>query len=159
MIEVLPRFLSDQDIQTILSVAGSSHHDDEGGHIRTRGTFKANKPYFMPRVAECIRRCVQNIVPGFSAVDANVQVYRLNGNSSCVQAHMDEDFTVDGLVARYSVLVRLNSEYEGGETRFQGNIMPHIPLGGGLVFNHDLLHEGLPVLSGEKLILKTDIFV
>lgn len=158
MITVLPIVLVESDIRRILSLSGSSHHDDDGGHIGS--SFRAKKPYNMPWLAKLIESCTYHLHLG--EVDSNMQIYRLSGENSGVQLHTDEDFYgPNGKVARYSVLLKLNSEYTGGETKFRGVANPSrtVRVGGGIVFSHDIPHEGLPVISGEKLVLKTDIFV
>lgn len=159
MIQVLPRFLSDQHIQRIVSLSGASHHDDDGGHIGS--SFRTNKPYHMFWLAKIIRQAVSDLpIDGLVGVDPNVQVYRLSGIHSSVPLHTDEDFFgPDRSIARYSILLRLNSAYKGGETRFFGIDVPNVPVGGGVVFLHDIPHEGLPLVSGEKLALKTDLFI
>lgn len=162
MIHILHRFLSDLQIQKIISVSGSHHHDDDdGGHISS--TFRATKPYQMTWLSDLLNPIIADLpIEGLVGVDANMQVYRLSGKSSAVPLHVDEDFIRDNessVVARYSILLRLNSNYRGGETYFPGIGSPNIPVGGGIVFKHNLPHQGLPLLSGEKLVLKTDVFV
>ena len=64
----------------------------------------------------------------------------------------------------YTVLIYLNTEYTGGETKFIDEDNPrHVYhqvtpcVGMGLVFNHDSFHEGTPVLSGVKYLLRTEV--
>ena len=64
----------------------------------------------------------------------------------------------------YTVLIYLNTEYAGGETKFLDEDNPkHVyhqvtpSVGMGLVFNHDCFHEGTPVLSGVKYLLRTEV--
>lgn len=156
MIKVLPLVLLTEDIKRIVSLTGEAHHDDDGGHIGS--SFRAKKPYRMSWLARVIQSVASPLHLG--TVDPDMQIYRLSGERSSVSLHTDEDFYgPSGLVARYSILLKLNSDYTGGETRFHGVSTPSIHVGDGIVFSHDIPHEGLPVLSGEKLVLKTDIFV
>ena len=64
----------------------------------------------------------------------------------------------------FTVLIYLNTEYTGGETKFIAEedtthvyhqVAPSV--GMGLVFNHDCFHEGTPVLSGVKYLLRTEV--
>lgn len=160
MLRVLPRFLSDSDIQRIVALTGASHHDDEGGHVSTGARFRAKKPHHLPWLADAVCREILGLaISGLVGVDPDMQVYRLCGEHSAVPLHVDEDYETAGLLARYSVLLRLNSDYTGGETRFFGKEVVLPPVGGGIVFRHDVPHEGLPLGSGEKLIVKTDLLV
>jgi hypothetical protein len=95
------------------------------------------------------------------AVDQHMKRYRLCEGHGIVAPHRDDDFPGPlASVARYSLLVYLNDEFAGGETVFEESIVsPDVPVGGGLLFRHDVLHEGLRVLRGTKHVLKTDVFV
>lgn len=56
----------------------------------------------------------------------------------------------------YTFMIYLNADFEGGGTAFEGfEISPQI--GAGLIFSQELEHAGLPVTSGRKYILRTDI--
>ena len=57
----------------------------------------------------------------------------------------------------FSFLIYLNEGYEGGETYFQEGITVVPKLGSALVFHHPLKHEGKPLLSGLKYVLRTDV--
>ncbi len=67
---------------------------------------------------------------------------------------------------RYSLMIFLNEEFEGGRTRFFGrgakgkNPVTHavVPtLGSAVVFDHLLLHEGEQVTAGVKYAVRTDL--
>ena len=89
-----------------------------------------------------------------------MQLYRLPEGVGIVSQHVDDDFNgPDQSIALCSIILYLNNGYIGGETVFNGvTSAPHTTVGGGLLFRHDILHEGLVVLSGEKYVLKTDLF-
>ncbi len=125
--------------------------------------FRASKPHALPWVAERIQAYIPEIKVGVmrpSVVDPDMQLYRLPEGAGAVPQHIDEDFDgLGGSRALYSILVYLNCDYAGGETVFNGNIIaPRVPPGGGLLFRHDIPHEGFVVVRGEKYILKTDLF-
>jgi hypothetical protein len=124
--------------------------------------FRANKPHVLPWVAELIYGNIPEIcINGMRScgVDENMQLYRLQEGAGVVPQHVDEDFDgPDNTRALCSILVYLNNGYVGGETVFNSTTpAPRVAVGGGLVFRHDILHEGLTVLSGEKYVLKTDL--
>jgi hypothetical protein len=55
-------------------------------------------------------------------------------------------------------MIYLNEEFEGGETNFldfELSIRPRTGLG--LFFQHRLLHEGAPIISGKKYVVRSDI--
>jgi prolyl 4-hydroxylase len=53
-------------------------------------------------------------------------------------------------------MIYLNDAFEGGETKFNKcSIEP--ATGKALIFRHELLHEGCPVITGIKYVLRTDI--
>ncbi len=59
-------------------------------------------------------------------------------------------------------MVYLNSDFSGGETKFYGeDRAPRVAIrpepGMALVFVHFQLHEGAPVISGRKYVLRTDV--
>ncbi|MGC4046428.1 MAG: 2OG-Fe(II) oxygenase [Armatimonas sp.] len=59
-----------------------------------------------------------------------------------------------------TLLLYLNNECEGGQTRIEvpeGTYEVQPETGLALLFLHRLLHEGAPVTSGVKYVLRTDI--
>jgi len=57
----------------------------------------------------------------------------------------------------FSFLIYLNDDFEGGETYFEEGIPIDPKLGEALLFHHPLRHEGKPIISGTKYVLRTDI--
>lgn len=56
----------------------------------------------------------------------------------------------------YTLIIYLNDDLEGGDTTFpQFSVKPKA--GAAIIFKHNILHAGEPVLSGVKYILRTDI--
>ncbi|MCB9689082.1 MAG: 2OG-Fe(II) oxygenase [Alphaproteobacteria bacterium] len=59
----------------------------------------------------------------------------------------------------YTLLVYLNHDFEGGETRFfvepEVSIRPYT--GMALLFQHPIVHEGAEVQAGAKYVLRTDL--
>lgn len=71
--------------------------------------------------------------------------------------HRDQSFIRNEIEASYfTFMIYLNDNYEGGETTFN-EIIIQPKTGNALIFLHDLEHEGSPVVSGIKYVLRTDI--
>ncbi|MFT5682520.1 MAG: prolyl 4-hydroxylase [Myxococcota bacterium] len=72
--------------------------------------------------------------------------------------HYDGFFRRAGQMSFYTVMVYLNDDFSGGETAFEMLDIDVVPeVGMGLLFFHDLLHEGRPVEAGRKYVLRTDL--
>nr|WP_298169741.1 2OG-Fe(II) oxygenase [uncultured Pseudomonas sp.] len=59
-------------------------------------------------------------------------------------------------VSQLSLLLYLNGEYEGGETEFRWDVIKP-EAGMALVFPHLMMHQGAPLISGTKYVLRTDV--
>jgi len=71
--------------------------------------------------------------------------------------HRDQSYIrSNGEASYYTFMIYLNQDYEGGETTF-GDLSIQPKQGTALVFLHNLEHEGTPVKSGIKYVLRTDI--
>ncbi len=71
--------------------------------------------------------------------------------------HIDGRFRRNDLEeSRITFMVYLNEDFMGGETAFDAvTIAPR--LGTALCFIHELKHEGCPVISGTKYVLRSDV--
>jgi len=74
--------------------------------------------------------------------------------------HMDHWYCPsDSQVTLHSVLVYLNADFEGGETRFteqlEHTVVPKT--GMTVIFQHKLTHEGCTVITGTKYAMRTDV--
>jgi prolyl 4-hydroxylase len=66
----------------------------------------------------------------------------------------------DGERSHFTFLVYLNDGFEGGATAFyqsRAKLLITPERGKALVFYHKQLHEGMPVVSGRKYVLRTDV--
>lgn len=170
-VHVLPIVLSADFIASIRKdITIKAHHDDSGGHGSDGGhnslgkakPFKAEKPYNFPFIAELLYEAIPDIQLNNGlrsvSVDPNMQVYTLPDGGGIVPVHIDKNFSVGKQKALYSVLIYLNDAYEGGQTVFNmDTYAPEVPVGAGICFRHDIVHEGLQVTKGEKHVLKTDL--
>ncbi len=58
--------------------------------------------------------------------------------------------------SKYTFMVYLNSDFEGGETDFRGfSITPET--GMACLFPHPVMHQGATITSGVKYVLRTDV--
>jgi prolyl 4-hydroxylase len=70
--------------------------------------------------------------------------------------HADISHSTGPLRSLLTVILYLNSDFEGGETDFFGHaVTPRA--GAAILFPHELRHEGRPVTAGVKYILRTDV--
>ena len=73
------------------------------------------------------------------------------------RGHTDAPFRrANGEESRLTVLIYLNEDFTGGETAFRNHEIS-ARKGAALVFRHELFHEGRPVLTGTKYVLRTDV--
>jgi len=93
-----------------------------------------------------------------SGTNERFRVYRYDVGE-CFRAHYDGAFIRNENEQSYlTLMVYLNEDFEGGETRFlefQFGVTPRS--GMALLFQHQLFHEGAPVRSGVKYVLRTDV--
>jgi len=60
-------------------------------------------------------------------------------------------------VSLFTAMVYLNEDFEGGTTDFQSGPTVRPQRGMLLLFEHSLMHQGAPVRSGCKYVLRTDV--
>ena len=73
-------------------------------------------------------------------------------------AHWDSVVELGDVVSLLTLVFYLNDDFTGGETDFPELGMKIAPRAGrALLFQHRILHEASVVVSGEKLVLRTDI--
>jgi predicted 2-oxoglutarate/Fe(II)-dependent dioxygenase YbiX len=71
--------------------------------------------------------------------------------------HADAPFRrANGETSQLSFIMYLNDDFAGGETAFRDKVITP-RRGRALFFLHELLHEGRPVQSGTKYVMRTDV--
>ncbi|MDH7444316.1 2OG-Fe(II) oxygenase [Aquimarina sp. 2201CG14-23] len=102
-------------------------------------------------------------------VEQDFEVYKAHGLNEMFRIYKYEEgqrFKMhrDGSYKRnekecsfFSFLIYLNDDFEGGETYFEEGVTIMPKLGEALLFHHPLRHEGKPIVSGTKYVLRTDI--
>lgn len=104
-----------------------------------------------------------------SGLNERFRFYRYE-NGETFRPHWDGIYEVnDWHSSQLTLLIYLSEDFTGGETVFyrdSGMLKPcketqivsiQPKLGQILVFEHQQLHEGAPVLSGQKYVLRTDV--
>jgi predicted 2-oxoglutarate/Fe(II)-dependent dioxygenase YbiX len=95
---------------------------------------------------------------GHRAVGVNerFRFYRYDSGQT-FRWHRDGAFErPNGERSRITLIVYLNEDFEGGETRFE-NAVVKPATGLALFFIHQLPHEGASVTRGRKYVLRTDV--
>lgn len=62
----------------------------------------------------------------------------------------------NGEQSKLTCILYLNDDFTGGETAVK-NVMIEPRQGMALIFRHEFPHEGRPVLTGTKYVLRTDV--
>lgn len=84
------------------------------------------------------------------------RIYKYSKNEY-FKPHADTPYKrKNGELSLLSLLIYLNNDYKGGETKFD-RIKVKGSTGMALVFHHGLIHEGSKVLEGFKYVLRTDV--
>jgi len=93
-----------------------------------------------------------------TGINERLRFYRYEPGQS-FPAHTDGYHTDDaGRRSELTLLLYLNAEFEGGETVFSESGNVYQPASGAaLIFPHDLWHEGRPLKSGRKYVMRTDV--
>ena len=112
---------------------------------------------------ERIREYVPSPLFGREAIGLNerFRFYRYDAGQT-FKPHYDGFFKRDnGEKSQVTFMIYLNEEFDGGATRFDikrvgdFDVVPRT--GMALLFYHNLLHEGAPVIAGRKYVLRTDV--
>jgi predicted 2-oxoglutarate/Fe(II)-dependent dioxygenase YbiX len=110
------------------------------------------RPFLPARIGQC----------DASGFNERFRFYRYDPGQK-FSLHRDGFFQgPNGDRSRLTFLVYLNDGFAGGETKFYGEdaklrIEVRPGRGRALVFAHQELHEGAPVTSGRKYVLRTDV--
>lgn len=78
-----------------------------------------------------------------------------------IDIHRDGHATIDHVRSKYTILIYLNDDYDGGEVCFEdgGTIVVKPAVGSIIVMDQDLWHKGNPVMSGKKYLLRADMIL
>lgn len=163
----VPGFLSPEECTEVIVLAEQSGFEAatvrlEAGqqllaHIRNNERTMAASAAWVERLWGRLRQLPLPELDGSRPVGLprELRFYKYSAGQR-FRMHKDGPWREDGLVSRLSFLVYLNEGFEGGETGFRDfAVRPRT--GGALVFVHDTWHEGAPVTSGTKYVLRSDV--
>jgi|GEM_PF-240618 len=105
-----------------------------------------------------LRGYIPSFLDGRQAIGINerFRFYRYESLESFA-GHTDGVFRrANGEESGLTFMVYLNDDFAGGETAFAKTLITPIT-GMAVVFRHDLLHEGRPIASGVKYVLRSDV--
>lgn len=136
----------------------------DGRQIRAKGIRNNERLLFKDEIlAEKVWKKIQPFVPSkfgvYNALGLN-ELFRIYKYSEGQRFKMHRDGSYernDSECSFFSFLIYLNDGYKGGETYFEKGITINPKLGEALIFHHPLRHEGKPLISGVKYVLRTDI--
>lgn len=133
--------------------------------VRNNARLIADDAGMADRLWQRMRPFIPAAFEGWRAVGLNerFRFYRYDPGQKFAP-HFDGSFerASDGR-SQLTCLWYLNDGYDGGETKFYGpdRGQPRFVItpreGMALVFAHQQLHEGAPVLKGRKYVLRTDV--
>lgn len=90
-----------------------------------------------------------------AGLNARMRFYRYQHGARFSRHH---DLSYESTLRSFlTVLIYLNEGMEGGQTHFDGGLSIEPRLGSCVMFPHELMHQGMPVLSGTKIVLRTDV--
>jgi predicted 2-oxoglutarate/Fe(II)-dependent dioxygenase YbiX len=90
-------------------------------------------------------------------IRASLRVYRY-GPGQFFGPHRDQKYREDGLISHLALLIYLDHVEEGGATFFPEVGLRAIPRPGlAVLFQNFALHEGEPVVRGQKHVLRADV--
>lgn len=126
--------------------------------VRNNKRYMVDDPAMAKRIWEKVENRIPPVVGGWRAAGLNerFRFYRYD-IGEYFAPHLDGFFQRDNGECSYlTFMIYLNDDFEGGETVFNSiSIKPR--RGMALVFIHELLHEGAPVIKGRKYVLRSDV--
>jgi len=169
---VVRGFLSAEECERFIAVSEEHGYGDApittGSGFVMRKDIRDNDRVMIddPALAAVLWERARPLVPaewlGWQAVGLNERFrYYRYGLGQRFAAHTDGYFQRDsGERSQFTFMVYLNEGFEGGTTNFYLSKVPLIvrpETGMALLFAHRQLHEGAPVESGRKYVLRSDV--
>jgi predicted 2-oxoglutarate/Fe(II)-dependent dioxygenase YbiX len=169
---VIPGFLSPEECDRFIALSEEKGFEDApittmGGFV-VRKDIRDNERLMIddPALAtELFERARPFLVPEWfswelAGFNERLRYYRYDPGQKFAP-HFDGYYErPNGERSHFTFMAYLNDGFEGGETVFR----QHTPVirirpesGMALVFYHKQLHEGAPVISGRKYVLRTDV--
>jgi prolyl 4-hydroxylase len=147
-------------IRTIESSTSSLVEGDR--HYRSQDRVTVDDAPFSKTLMERLRSTLPPTMGPLHlrSLSARLRLYRYRPGQRFAP-HMDHWYQFgDRIISLHTVLVYLNHDFAGGETRFTEQVEETVQprRGRAAVWQHKLNHEGLEVLSGTKYALRSDVF-
>lgn len=134
--------------------------DGPAGYSRTAGRRQRRAAVEHPGLAAALWARVSHLLEGWSApalgLNERLRFYAYEAGDA-FPPHTDGAYLRPGAASQLTLIVYLNADFEGGETALEGGPTIRPTVGGALLFPHGWPHEGRPVLSGRKVVLRTDV--
>jgi prolyl 4-hydroxylase len=77
------------------------------------------------------------------------QYFKWHGDGAFIRSERERSL--------FTAMVYLNDDFEGGSTDFWDSVSIVPQRGMALLFEHSLTHQGAPVISGQKYVLRSDV--
>ena len=173
MVLEMPRFFKEAQCHAWLEraeAAGFETQSFHGGEARERAQFDDLAMAQMiwsrlPQLPELMSLYGPNLqpAPGVAsladhqpvALNARMRFYRYRHGARFSRHH---DLSYESTLRSFlTVLIYLNEGMEGGQTTFDGGLSIAPQLGSCVIFPHELMHQGMPVVRGTKIVLRTDV--
>lgn len=173
----IPEFLSAQECAQVIELAHSHGFHEATINDRTGGQMRKDvrnnervifdDVNLAARLWSKVASEAQSLRFGSRAIGLNerFRIYRYQPGHF-FDWHKDGVFARDnGETSRFTLLIFLNDEFEGGSTSFRPAYSPYVfdefalegARGKALLFFHPLSHRGDVVTTGEKYMLRTDV--
>lgn len=164
----LENFLTPQECQELIELSEKTGYEEAEVSLPSGATLMKGLRnnyrllYTNEILAQQFWQKLKDYVPpqieGAEAVGLNEQFrfYRY-ADTQRFKRHIDGRFKrTDREESRITCMIYLNDAYTGGETAFD-EVVIRPATGMALCFIHELKHEGCPVLSGTKYVLRSDV--
>ena len=168
LIWTIAEFLSIKECEELIYLSESSGYEEAKVSLPSGAKMMKglrNNDRLMYKDEELAGRLWEKLKPYCPSSINDVVAVGLNEMFRCYRyekgqrfkRHIDGRFKKDSKTeSRITFMVYLNEGYEGGETTFdEVNIIPRT--GTALCFIHEQKHESVPLVSGIKYVLRSDI--
>jgi hypothetical protein len=162
-------FLTNEDCQNYINTGLEKGFEEAKVNIDgEQTTFKGIRNnerilFFDNELATSLFNKVKTFLPkyeeGFELIGLN-EMFRIYKYSigERFKMHRDGSFKrSEKEQSRYSLIIYLNDDFEGGETEFKDLFKVEPKIGTALCFRHPHKHEGKLIKEGNKYVLRTDV--
>ena len=177
-IQLIPDFLSPEECQRFINDSEAAGYSEATvsipgkptmmKSIRNNDRVNFDSPQLAEQLFIRISPYLKHVLPDQEprGLNTSFRYYRYTQDQK-FKRHIDGPQTCGSWVSKVTFLLYLNADFTGGETIFRpqgiapGSPQEHIVSPNecaALLFLHHLWHEGAPVQSGCKYVLRTDVY-